>query len=44
MEQFNYFNFLYVTNENCFLGYMEKLNRKEKVLLNAKLIWKRQIR
>jgi hypothetical protein len=42
MEQFKYFNFLYVANEDCFLGYMKKLNKKEKVLLNAKLIWKRQ--
>lgn len=37
----NYFNYLYLT-DNCFIGYENKLTKKEKELLNAKLIWKRK--
>jgi hypothetical protein len=40
MEQPEYFNFLYVI-DNSFFCFMNKLNKKEKLLLNAKLIWKR---
>jgi hypothetical protein len=35
------FNFLYAI-ENGFLGYEKKLNKEEKCLLKAKLIWKRK--
>lgn len=35
------FDFLYVT-DNGFLGYKNKLNKKEKKALKAKLIWKRE--
>jgi hypothetical protein len=41
MKQLEYFNFLYVSNNN-FYGFMDKLNKKEKLLINAKLIWKRK--
>jgi hypothetical protein len=34
-------NFLYAI-ENGFLGYEKKLNKEEKCLLEAKLIWKRK--
>lgn len=35
------FNYLYST-DNCFVGYMDKLTKKERELLGAKLIWKRK--
>lgn len=37
----NYFNYLYQT-DNSFVGYVSKLNKEQKELLNAKLIWKRK--
>jgi hypothetical protein len=37
----NYFNYLYST-DNCFVGYVSKLTKEQKELLNAKLIWKRE--
>ena len=37
----NYFNYLYST-DNCFVGYVSKLTKEQKELLNAKLIWKRK--
>ena len=37
----NYFNYLYSTGDS-FIGYMKKLTKEEKELLNAKLIWKRK--
>jgi hypothetical protein len=34
-------NYLYIIN-NDFIGFEEKLSKKEKKMLNAKLIWKRK--
>jgi hypothetical protein len=34
-------NYLYIIN-NDFIGFEEKLSKKEKIILNAKLIWKRK--
>lgn len=34
-------NYLYIMN-NDFIGFEEKLSKKEKEILNAKLIWKRK--
>ena len=35
------FNYLYST-EKGFVGYMDKLTKKERALIGAKLIWKRK--
>jgi hypothetical protein len=35
------FNYLY-SKDNCFVGYMDKLTKKERELIGAKLIWKRK--
>jgi hypothetical protein len=35
------FNYLY-SKDNCFIGYMDKLTKKERELIGAKLIWKRK--
>ena len=35
------FNYLYST-EKGFVGYMDKLTKKERELIGAKLIWKRK--
>lgn len=35
------FNYLYSTDK-CFVGYMDKLTKKERELIGAKLVWKRK--
>jgi hypothetical protein len=37
----NNFNYLYSTDK-CFVGYMDKLTKKERELIGAKLVWKRK--